>query len=100
MDATPFVPWLFLLLGAAISFVWGRKSGSGKPPGGWGAALGITIVLAPVSCFLIGFGLAGCVALKFCRASGDTGLIYVFYPIVGAPVYWLIAGVASQDAKE
>jgi hypothetical protein len=99
MDATAVVPWVFLLAGGAVSAFWGGKSGAAKPAGGWGAALGISIVIALASCVPIGFGLAGCVALKVCRATGDSGLTYVFYPFMAAPVYWLIAGVVSASAK-
>ena len=99
METTALVAWLFLLAGVPVSIFWGRRSGAGKPPGGWGAALGITIVIVLSLCFLINFGLAGCVALKVCRPGGDAGIVYVFYPFVAAPVYWITAGIAAGKSK-
>jgi hypothetical protein len=89
-----------LLLGAWLAMVSGKSSTSSKPSGGWGAALGMAIVLAVGVAVLIGFGIAGCVALKACDSGGDTDLTYVvLYPMLAAPAYWLVGGVVRLSGK-
>ena len=89
-----------LLLGAWLAMVAGKSSTSSKPPGGWGAALGMAILLAVVMAVLIGFGIVGCVSFKACDSGGDTDLTYaVVYPMLAVPAYWIVGGVIRSLGK-
>lgn len=89
-----------LLVGAWLAMISGRSSVPGKPSGGWGAALGIALVLAVAGAVSIGFGIAGCVSLNACNSGGDTDLTYVVtYPFLAVPAYWLIGGIARVLGK-
>jgi hypothetical protein len=77
----------------------GSRSGSKKPPGGWGAAFGISVFLAIVTFILANYLVVGCTSLGLCRRLTDTDLGLALAPIFALPVYWLVAGLSSQASR-
>jgi hypothetical protein len=92
-----------VLTTTALSFIaaamLGSRSGSKKPPGGWGAAFGISVFLSTVTFIVANYVIVGCTSLGFCRRLTDTDLALSLAPILTFPIYWLVAGISSQASR-
>jgi hypothetical protein len=83
-------------LGLIATAMLGNRSGAKKPPGGWGAALGISVCTSIATVFVANYLVVGCTSLGVCRRLTDTDLGLALAPIFAFPIYWLVAGMSSR----
>jgi hypothetical protein len=82
-----------VLTGTAIASLMGRKNNRRNGGTGKSGAFLITFLVTIGTVIAAGFAVAGCVSLRLCTSGGDTDLSYVFYPLLAAPIYWVLAKV-------
>ncbi|QGJ19490.1 MULTISPECIES: hypothetical protein [unclassified Polaromonas] len=80
-----------VLAGAVIASLMGRKNRRQKINTGKSGAFGIAFLVTIGTTVASGFAIAGCASLRICTSGGDTDLSYVFYPLLAAPIHWLLA---------